>query len=664
MWPPQALKKRLRRSPGGPLALLLALAALGLVLWGVSVLYQQRMQQHRHQAERELQAINQLQVESVAAWREQRLTDALALSDDLLLAQAVAQWLHAPSAARQRLLIERLRILQERSHYTAVHLLDNQGQLLLGHEASPPLPAPERQALQDALGTAQVQVVEPRRDHFFAFPFFSLVAPLFDGEQPLGAVWLVSDVRTSLFPLLQHWPSPSTSAESGIVTRDGEDALFLSPLRHRGAAEFTFRIALAQHGEPAVQVLHGSRGIFYGRDYRGQDTMAMLSAVPDSPWYLVSKIDTEEVFAATRVREGLALSLPVSLGLLLVGALFALTQRRGRLREQAWKDTLQRNILWLEGAQKAAAIGYFAYDIDGGAVTLSSMGRTIFGLHPSDTIQMSQWSALLDAETRQDTVQQHRQALSLRRPLRLQYRIRRANDQQPRWVQVWGEYEMPSSKRQGARLIGTMQDITERKQAEQELADYRAVLEQKVRLDPLTQLANRRALDEHVATQWQRAMRQHRALSLLMIDIDHFKRYNDHYGHIEGDDCLKRVAHTLAAMVSRADEMVARYGGEEFAILLPDTSGAQALALAQRICAAVHGMGVPHADSATAACVTVSIGVACLQPVFDHSAEPAERELSAALDSALAQALFEQADAALYSAKAQGRNRAVLQPDV
>ena len=650
--------------------------AFSLAVWSLAMLYQQRLDNHRHQAERELQAISQLQVSGVSTWRQQRLTDAMALSDDSLLAQAFAQWQRLPSAARELVLIERLRILQERANYTAVYLVDLQGRLLLPQSttAQQHLPTPEQQALNSALASAQTVAVEPHRDPFFAFPFFSVLAPLFDGTQPLGAVWLVSDVRAELYPLLQTWPTASLTAESSIVSRDAGDALFLSPLRHLDAAELRYRIPLDQDRDPAVQVLAGTRGIFYSRDYRGKDTMAMLSAVPASPWYLVSKIDTDEVFAATRVREGLALSLPISVGLLLLGLVFALSQRRGRLREQALKDTLQRNMLWLEGAQKSAAIGYFAYDKTRATITLSSMGCAVFGWEGGEVMRLREWIHLLHPEDRKAVLHQHKQTWLLRQPLRMQYRIRRANDGATRWVQIWGEYEASSAASaalqsvEGGRVTGTVQDITERKQTEQELANYRATLEKKVRLDPLTRIANRRALDEHVSAQWQRAARQQRTLSLLMLDIDHFKHYNDHYGHVEGDECLKRVAHALAAMVSRTDEIVARYGGEEFAVLLPDTDAAAALVMAQKICDAVRNLGIAHAASATAPCVTISIGVASIRPVWSgggiESGDEADGTAAAdkELTTAMTQALFEQADAALYTAKQQGRNRAFLQP--
>ncbi len=649
------LRRRARRHAGKVLALL-TFCALALTTWAAVASYQKRQQHYRHQAERELQTINHLQAQSVQQWRKQRLTDAMALTDDPLLEQALARWSQAPDAALQALLVARLRILQEHAHYTAVHLVDARGELLLSAAgpAEGRLPEPEGQALQEALASAQAQMGEPRHDTLFAFPFVSVLAPLFDGPRPVGAVWLVSDVRTSLYPLLSNWPTHSATAESNLVSlnRSGNAALYLSPLRHRSAAELAFSVPLAHTSDPGAQALRGMRGVFYGQDYRGEPVMAATSAVLSSPWHVVTSIDTTEVFADTQLREMLALSLPVSLGLLCAGLGFAALQRRGRLREQSLKAEVQRQMRWLESAQKTAAVGCFAYELGPATFTLSAMARDILGL-PGTSVPLHQWMALLHPDNREEVLQQHERALALRLPMQLQYRICRASDQAPRWLQAWSEFETGGPGRGVVRVIGTVQDITERKETEQALADYRNTLEATMRLDPLTRIANRRALDEQVAAHWQRAMRSQGALSLLMVDVDHFKPYNDHYGHVEGDACLQRVARALSGVVARPDDLVARYGGEEFAVLLPDTNALQASALAQKICAAVRALDIAHAHSATAACVTVSVGVACAYPVFSAAAGP---------DAAPAQGLFEQADIALYQAKQRGRNRAMLQP--
>lgn len=179
--------------------------------------------------------------------------------------------------------------------------------------------------------------------------------------------------------------------------------------------------------------------------------------------------------------------------------------------------------------------------------------------------------------------------------------------------------------------------------------------------DPLTGVANRRALDERLSQEWRRAARHQQPLSLLMIDVDHFKAYNDYYGHTQGDACLHQVAQALAATVNRAGDLVARYGGEEFAVLLAGSPLAVAVALAEKIRAALHALDIPHARSTTGPQVTISIGAASLLPApLPDSATPPDAALAApdgASGFPLARTLFDQADQALYAAKAAGRNR-------
>lgn len=161
-------------------------------------------------------------------------------------------------------------------------------------------------------------------------------------------------------------------------------------------------------------------------------------------------------------------------------------------------------------------------------------------------------------------------------------------------------------------------------------------------IDGLTGVANRRRFDEALQTEWRRCRRRNATpLTLLMIDIDHFKRYNDHYGHQAGDTCLQTVAAALKARLNRSYDLVARYGGEEFACLMPECDLAAGQAKAEELCQVVRALGVPHADSPTAQMVTLSIGVAALQPTTDG--DPGQ--------------LVTIADAALYSAKSGGRNR-------
>ncbi len=187
-------------------------------------------------------------------------------------------------------------------------------------------------------------------------------------------------------------------------------------------------------------------------------------------------------------------------------------------------------------------------------------------------------------------------------------------------------------------VVETLRDMSVQKRAQEEL-------QRLATRDGLTSIANRRSFDETLNTEWRRASRESRALSLLMIDVDYFKPYNDTYGHQSGDDCLRQIAAAMTGVVKRASDCVARYGGEEFSILMPATELEGARIVAERIRAAVEALRLPHGGSAVAEHVTVSIGVACMH--IAAGGEPAARLIAAA-------------DAALYRAKHAGRNRIEL----
>jgi len=184
------------------------------------------------------------------------------------------------------------------------------------------------------------------------------------------------------------------------------------------------------------------------------------------------------------------------------------------------------------------------------------------------------------------------------------------------------------------------QETDWRKARERELVALTEKLQQLSHMDGLTEVANRRHFDEELARVWRRTLREGGAMALVMIDIDHFKSYNDQYGHLAGDECLRRVAEVLRTSVKRPFDLVARYGGEEFAVLLPDTQGAGAEKIAEKIRASVEGLDIPHCRSSVGNRVTISCGVAVASPA--PNLDPAS--------------LIAMADRRLYTAKHTGRN--------
>ena len=203
------------------------------------------------------------------------------------------------------------------------------------------------------------------------------------------------------------------------------------------------------------------------------------------------------------------------------------------------------------------------------------------------------------------------------------------------------------------QMVLIVRDITNRKKAEQQIQHLIQQLETERDLaqlnsltDSLTGLSNRRFFDTVLLTEFSRHTRSGTQLSLIMIDVDHFKNYNDHYGHFAGDDCLRQIARTLKAVVERGTDIVARYGGEEFVVILPDTDRHGATALAGRIAESVRALALPHATSDTFGCVTISLGVASAEDLV-------------LTDGSQLVAL---ADQAMYQAKNNGRNRSVVLP--
>jgi len=160
-------------------------------------------------------------------------------------------------------------------------------------------------------------------------------------------------------------------------------------------------------------------------------------------------------------------------------------------------------------------------------------------------------------------------------------------------------------------------------------------------LDGLTGIANRRRFDETMAREWRRCGRSHQPMSLIILDVDHFKAYNDHYGHQAGDECLRALAEVLADRVKRPSDLDARYGGEEFVCLLPETENEGAEQVAERLRAAVADRDIPHAHSPVAPHVTISLGVATMMPGPGGTPDQ----------------LAQLADQLLYQAKRSGRNR-------
>jgi diguanylate cyclase (GGDEF)-like protein len=324
------------------------------------------------------------------------------------------------------------------------------------------------------------------------------------------------------------------------------------------------------------------------------------------------------------------------------------TQRRAL--DQAQQE-LERSRQRLEDAIEALPAGFELYDAEDRLVMVNRMNLQMYPLLTDLADQRPTFEQvvrtnaargglpLLDSPEKLDAWIERRQR-ERRNPAEV-WLHQTADD---RWIRTY------ERRMRDGGLVAIRLDVSELVQREKELKALNVRLAQLnedlsvlSQTDALTGLANRRAFDLGLAEEVSRATRHGVPLALLLVDIDHFKRYNDQYGHPAGDECLRRVAAVLRECAARPADLVARLGGEEFALLLPHQSSDGALALAERCVQAIDAAAIAHGSSPVAPFITVSVGVAQLRS--DAAQDPA--------------ALLAAADAALYQAKQRGRHRAI-----
>ena len=305
--------------------------------------------------------------------------------------------------------------------------------------------------------------------------------------------------------------------------------------------------------------------------------------------------------------------------------------------ENALGQTLKR----LELAMKCGSIGLMDWDVASGALVLNALAWQILGIGEQENVTATHWRALCHPEDGPQAEAALQRLLSEKDfDYNLEYRVRHARGRYV-WLNVRAEVVEWNADGAPKRLMVTFRDISARIAAELNLRFVNEQLAELSITDALTGIGNRRRFDQALAAEWARGARNRQPISLLLIDIDYFKRYNDRYGHQEGDMCLRQVATILSQCVRRPDELLARYGGEEFAVLLYGSGIDAAVKLAQRCVNSVRHAAIPHEASSVAACVTLSIGVHSVVPVPGSNSD----------------ALVKAADEALYQAKGSGRAR-------
>jgi diguanylate cyclase (GGDEF)-like protein/PAS domain S-box-containing protein len=474
------------------------------------------------------------------------------------------------------------------------------------------------------------------------------IARVMVGESGKFAGVVTAALDTAYFEIVMR--SVLYADDMGVRIVHGEGVIFQSvpPDEARfGVNQSAPDTVFSQHldsRQTATVQMHGDRMV-------ASHTLRPAALQMDFPLVVQVSRDTDAVLKPWRTNAIiLSLFAAFAIGTTSLGLFFS--QRRQRLQAIAQAHALaeqQAGAQRLAFALKGADLGMWEWDLVGRQMIQDAREQQMLGFgEVAGTLEDAQWRGMVHEDDKpllRAAFENH--AKGKTPAYSLEHRIRHNAGH---WIWVWchGMITERGPDGQPIRIVGTHMDISERKEVEIRLAQNAALLadaneklSQLTLTDGLTGVGNRRHFDQSLAAQWATAQRQQSPLALLMLDIDHFKLYNDAYGHQGGDDCLRQVAQLLSASGVRTGEVLARYGGEEFAILLPYTDLQAAATVAQRYVDQINAAKLPHKGSPVSPFLTLSIGIASHVPTQNSSADE----------------LVKRADAALYRAKHAGRAR-------
>jgi diguanylate cyclase (GGDEF)-like protein/PAS domain S-box-containing protein len=387
-------------------------------------------------------------------------------------------------------------------------------------------------------------------------------------------------------------------------------------------------------------ILQRAGGAYHFRSpLDGVDRVSFFKRSSRYPLVLFATVDKEELLAPWRAAAISRVLFMLALVMLIaiIGAVLVRQLQRGQRMAAALADREAHFRLLAEGSsdlvtrigldQRLRYVSPSAIRVVGWGADQLIGTPALAGIHPDDRPQVQ---AVVDAMKRGETDE-----------ARVTYRNAHRNHSE-----VWLESTLRVTRKGNGSVDGVVaisRDITEQKQLELRL-EILAIE------DSLTALANRRRFDQRLEEEWARACRDRSSLALLMIDVDHFKAYNDEYGHPAGDACLRMIADILSSEMQRVGDLAARYGGEEFVLLLPNTDAAGCVRIGERVLRAVREAGIVHSSNLISGCVTASLGGVACRPALARAAG--------------ATSLVEAADRALYAAKQAGRDRMLMSGEV
>jgi len=408
--------------------------------------------------------------------------------------------------------------------------------------------------------------------------------------------------------------------------------------------------------EPMTKALAGERGLVIGKDFRGVKVLAAYQPISELGLGLVSKIDIAEINKPF-VNAGW-FSAMAGVILVILGSFIYLRINEKITRQEDLLHSRYRSIL------DNALDGIININKYGSIQSINKAALSMFGYEAHEVLGRN--VNVLMATSLRDVHDSYIQTVS--------------NNRKAKTRALGTVREVDGLRKDGSvfpieialsRIVvdddmyftGIVRDLTERKRAARAMEEYREHLEDQVakrtqeltlankkleklaNLDGLTGIANRRVFDDDLKKEWRRAKRQNTVLSLLMCDVDYFKNYNDSYGHLAGDECLRKIAATMQNLFQRAGDLVSRYGGEEFAIILPGVPYRGVTKVVEQLRLSIAQLGIKHLRPDGSSIVTISVGGVTVLPELEMSEQD----------------IVSRADKALYQAKQKGRNICVTE---
>jgi PAS domain S-box-containing protein len=372
-----------------PLVVIFVLLVAGIITDGC-LYYRNYEQQFRAEAEHELSAIAELKVDELAQYRRERLEDAAMFFNNAAFSGLVRRFFdHPEDVDAQRQIQEWTGKLMATDQYDLVRLLDAQGVTRLSSPAGvPPVSSVVLQRIPEILRLGQVAFQDFHRNEHDQRVYLDILIPILDEQdasRPLGVFYLRIDPEKYFYPFIQRWPVPSRTAETLLVRQDGNDALFLNELKFQTNTALNLRIPLENTNVAAVKAVLGQKGIVEGRDYRGEPVLAALLAVPDSPWFLVARMDTAEVFAPMRARFW---QVVVMICVLLFGsgACVGLVWRQQRVRFYQAKYEAEEARTKLSAIVESSEDAIVSESLDGIITNWNASAERIYGYSAAEAI--------------------------------------------------------------------------------------------------------------------------------------------------------------------------------------------------------------------------------------------------------------------------------------